>query len=97
MIDSSKVAFVKKILKEQKFANEISSTNFNDGKSRLRRSVLDSSVFLSENDCQVEKSFNQSSENLLVVHSRNRYNRGFVNDLLSFLKHFIPPRFVDMK
>lgn len=30
MIESSKVAFVKKILKEQKFT-EISSTNFNDG------------------------------------------------------------------
>lgn len=49
--------------------------------------------FCLENDCQLEKSFNQSNENLLI---RNRYNRGFINEFLAFLKQSISPRFVDM-
>jgi hypothetical protein len=35
MIESSKVAFVKKILKEQGLS-EISSTNYNDGTNKIK-------------------------------------------------------------
>ena len=53
-------------------------------------------LFSVENDCQLEKSFNQSNENGFIPNSSNRYNRGFLNDFLNYLKHSITPRFVDI-
>jgi hypothetical protein len=90
MIESSKVAFVKKILKEQGLP-DISSTSFNDGKNNENK--INSSILFVENDSQLSKSLNESNR----LNSTNKYSRGFINDFLSYLKHSITPRFVDIK
>ncbi|UJR34984.1 hypothetical protein I4U23_027763 [Adineta vaga] len=83
MTETAKVSFVKKILKEQGIY-DISSRNFHENESFLN----------DENDSQTNKSLNGS---LPIWNTNNRYSRSFINDLLSYMKYSITPRFIDKK
>jgi len=39
---------------------------------------------------------NKSNRNLSILNSDNKYSRTFINDFLSYLKHWITPRFIDL-
>jgi hypothetical protein len=106
MIESSKVSFVRKILKEQGIY-DVSSTSFNDtdafsndGKKIMfwkKFFFISLFIFLIENDFQISKSLNESNRNHSTWNPNNRYTRAFLNDLLSYLKYWITPRFNDKK
>ncbi len=106
MIESSKVSFVRKILKEQGIY-DVSSTSFNDtdafsndGKKIMfwkKFFFISLFIFLIENDFQISKSLNESNRNHSTWNPNNRYTRAFLNDLLSYLKYWITPRFTDKK
>jgi hypothetical protein len=103
MIESSKVSFLKKILKEQGIY-DVSFTSFNDtdafSNDGIKRMFWKKFFFLSfliENDFQINKSLNESNGNHSTWNPNNRYTRAFLNDLLSYLKYWITPRFTDKK
>jgi len=103
MIESSKVSFVRKILKEQGIY-DVSSTSFNDtdgfcndGIKRMFWKKFFFISFLIENDSRISKSLNESNRNHSTWNPNNRYTRAFLNDLLSYLKYWITPRFNEKK
>ncbi|CAF3572142.1 unnamed protein product [Rotaria sordida] len=84
MIESSKVSFVKKKLKEHGVC-DISSKSYNDTDTFSN----------DENDSQINKSINETNRNISTLNANNKYSRSFINDLLSYCKHWITPRFFD--
>ncbi|CAF2943107.1 unnamed protein product [Rotaria sp. Silwood2] len=84
MIESSKVSFVKKKLKEHG-ACDSSTKCYNDTDTFSN----------DENDSQINKSINESNRSISTLNANNKYSRGFINDLLSYCKHWITPRFID--
>ncbi|CAF0765196.1 unnamed protein product [Adineta steineri] len=86
MIEFSKVSFVKKILKEQGIY-DVSTTNFSDTETFSN----------DENDSQLSKSLNESNRSISTWNTNNRYSRSFINELLSYLKYSVTPRFIDKK
>jgi len=102
MIESSKVSFLKKILKEQGIY-DVSSTSFNDtdalsnaGKKMLSIDAI--LLYLSlENDSQMSDSLNELNRSVSTWNANKSYTRGFLNDLLLHFKHWITPRFIDRK
>ncbi|CAF0880368.1 unnamed protein product [Adineta steineri] len=86
MIEFSKVSFVKKILKEQGIY-DVSTRNFNDTETFSN----------DENDSQLSKSLNESDRSISTWNTNNRYSRSFINELLSYLKYSVTPRFIDKK
>jgi hypothetical protein len=102
MIESSKVSFLKKILKEQGIY-DVSSTSFNDtdalsnaGKKILSIDAILVYLFL-ENDSQMSDSLNELNRSVSTWNANKSYTRGFLNDLLLYFKHWITPRFNDKK
>jgi hypothetical protein len=92
MIESSKVAFIKKLSKNKIFMMDlqIKMTHF---QMMVIIFSLISLLFNLENDSQLDKS----DENNSILNLNNKYSRAFLNDLLFYFKHCIHPRFTDMK
>ncbi|CAF3381007.1 unnamed protein product [Rotaria sp. Silwood1] len=84
MIESSKVSFVKKKLKEHGVCDR-------SGKSYNATDTFSND----ENDSQINRSINESNRSLSTLNANNKYSRGFINDLLSYCKHWMAPRFID--
>ncbi|CAF3983726.1 unnamed protein product [Rotaria magnacalcarata] len=84
MIESSKLSFVKKKLKEQGI-DDLFTKSYNDTDTFSN----------DENDSQISRSLNDTNQNIVTLNGNHKYSRGFVNDLLYFCKHWITPRFID--
>ncbi|CAF3314926.1 unnamed protein product [Rotaria socialis] len=84
MIESSKLSFVKKKLKEQGI-DDLFTKSYNDTDTFSN----------DENDSQISRSLNETNQNIVTLNGNHKYSRAFVNDLLYFCKHWITPRFID--